>query len=74
MLSNGYYLSIYISISDIAYVMNEFIRHDQNMALWYYDGDKITLCHYWEFERYTGLKHQFRAFYSLKQVKEIVNQ
>lgn len=72
-MKNGYYLSCYISVSDIGYVLNEHIRHDQNMALWYYDGETISLVHYWEFERYTGLKHQETPFYNIEQVIDVVN-
>lgn len=73
-MGNGYYLSCYIAVSDIGYVIEEHIRHDQNMALWYYDGESIKLVHYWEFERYTGLKHQKIPFYSVEQVVMVVNE
>ena len=73
-MKNGYYLSCYISVSDIGYTVREYIRHDQNMALWYYDGRNVTLVHYWEFERYTGLKHQITPFYSVEQVVTVVNE
>ncbi len=73
-MKNGYYLSCYISVSDIGYVVREHIRHDQNMALWYYDGKSICLVHYWELERYTGLKHQMIPFYSIDQVVAVVNE
>lgn len=74
MLRDGLYLSTYISISDINNVLSTCVRHDQNMALWRKVGNKIFLVHYWEFERYTGEKHQFRSFYSVEQAKEVINQ
>lgn len=70
---DGYYLSAYISICDLSYFSNIFIRHDQNMALWYRKDGKIQLIHYWEFERYTGLKHQYPSFYNLDQAVNIIN-
>lgn len=73
-MKKGYYLSCYISISDINYVIDEHMRHDQNMALWYYDEDRVNLVHYWEFERYTGLKHQNKPFYSIEQAVGIINE
>lgn len=45
-MKKGYYLSYYISVSDIGYVAKEHIRHDQNMDLWYYDGTRVSLIHY----------------------------
>ena len=73
-MKKGYYLSCYIAVSDIGYVIEEHIRHDQNMALWYYDGESVKLVHYWEFERYTGLKHQEIPFYSVEQAITVVNE
>lgn len=73
MLKDGFYLSTYISISDINNVLSTCVRHDQNMALWRKEGSKISLVHYWEFERYTGEKHQYRSFYSIEQAKEVIN-
>lgn len=74
IMKKGYYLSCYISVSDIGYVVKEHIRHDQNMALWYYDGIAVSLVHYWELERYTGLKHHMIPFYSIEQVVTVVNE
>lgn len=74
MLKDGYYLSTYISISDINNILATCIRHDQNMSLWRKRGNNIELVHYWELERYTGEKHQYRSFYCVNQAKEIINQ
>lgn len=73
MLKDGFYLSTYISISDINNVLATCVRHDQNMALWKKERNKISLVHYWEFERYTGEKHQYRSFYSIEQAEEVIN-
>ena len=66
-------MSTYISISDIVFTINKRLRHDQSMALWYYNGSSVSLVHYWEFERYTGLKHQMKPFYSIEQAVGIIN-
>lgn len=72
-MKGKYYLSAYISICDMSYVDDIFIRHDQNMALWLVNSDEVKLVHYWEFERYTGLKHQYKSFYNLEQAVKIIN-
>ena len=73
MLRDGYYLSTYISISGINNILATCVRHDQNMALWRKDGKNVRLIHYWEFERYTGEKHQYKSFYSVEQANCIIN-
>ena len=55
-MNNGYYLSTYLHINEVAHLTGMRIRHDQNVSLWHKNGDKIDLVHYWELERITGLK------------------
>ncbi|HAU88421.1 MAG TPA: carbamoyltransferase [Lachnospiraceae bacterium] len=71
-MRDGFYLSTYIHIDPIAYLYNFHIRHDQNISLWKKQGNKIILVHHWELERITGLKRQYKSFYSIQQAKEFI--
>lgn len=72
-LPNGYYLSVYAHISDIAYLYDIQIRHNQNMALWKKNDDKVELIRYYDFERWSGLKEHALSFYDVEHAKRIIN-
>ncbi|WP_052390791.1 carbamoyltransferase C-terminal domain-containing protein [Streptomyces sp. NRRL B-24484] len=40
------------------------VRHDQNVALWRRDGDRVDLVRVWELERVSGQKHHFWPLYT----------
>ena len=73
---NGYYLSTYFSIDRNCNIFDVSLadRHDQNMALWKYQDGIVELIAYWELERYTGIKHFNRAWYSVVQLRGIINE
>lgn len=73
-MKDGFYLSTYLFINDLAYLTNVELRHDMNLSLWYKSGNDIKLIKYWELERVTGLKQHRKAFYNVEQAKEIINQ
>lgn len=72
---NGYYLSAYISIADLANVKypNIILRHDQNISLWYKENSDIKLVYYWELERISGLKHHDISFFSIDQAMNLIS-
>lgn len=72
-MKNGYYLSTYLYINQLAYLTKKELRHDQSVALWKKENEKIELVHYWELERVTGLKQHRRAFYDVQQAKTLIN-
>lgn len=72
-MRDGYYLSTYIHIDEFASIARLKIRHDQSISLWHKSADKVSLIHYWEFERLTGMKQFELSFYSVDNVKEIIN-
>ncbi|MGB6164302.1 MAG: carbamoyltransferase C-terminal domain-containing protein [Pseudonocardiaceae bacterium] len=43
-------------------------RHDQNVALWCVDDDRITLVRYWEIERLSGFKHHELPLYETERL------
>ncbi|MFB6394237.1 carbamoyltransferase C-terminal domain-containing protein [Polymorphospora lycopeni] len=51
----AHFLSVYMQAPDITALT--IMRHDLCAALWRQTGDTVTLQRYWEFERFTGLKH-----------------
>lgn len=71
-MRDRYYLSVYLYINKLAYLTKKELRHDQSIALWKEEEDKISLVHYWELERITGLKQHRRAFYDVNQAREII--
>lgn len=73
-MKEGYYVSAYVEISKTAYILFDSNRHDQGIALWNYDGTSITLLHYWELERLTGVKQHRMAFYDEAQFIEVLDQ
>lgn len=72
-MKDGYYLSTYMEIDKLANLYRFAHRHDQNVSLWYVKNNKVSLIHYWELERLTGIKHHRQACFDLKQAKEILN-
>lgn len=72
-MDNGYYLSTYLNIDELAHLMNINLRHDQNVSLWKKENNNIKLIHYWELERITGKKGHKKSFYSKEQAMEFIN-
>lgn len=52
-----HFLSAYLTASGDASLY--WPRHDQCVALWRQDGDRVDLVRYWELERISGLKHHY---------------
>lgn len=72
-MKNGYYLSIYTCINELSYFYKIPLRHDHNMALWKVEKETVSLVHFWEFERITGIKKHDRSFCSLEDAKRFIN-
>lgn len=72
-MENGYYLSVYICIDGLGHIKKFETRHDFNMALWLLEEGSVSLIHYWEFERMSGIKQHGRSFFSLTQAEETIN-
>lgn len=73
-MKNGYYLSVYLHVDELAHLIDLEIRHDQNASLWYKSSDNIQLIHHWELERSTGIKMHGKSFYNLDHLTEVMNQ
>ncbi len=77
-MKDGYYLSVYSEINPYAYIAFEdktlTRRHDHNISLWKKSGEQLTLIHYWELERITGLKMHDRCFPDVEQAMEFINR
>jgi predicted NodU family carbamoyl transferase len=72
-MKNGYYLSAYVEMSCFGNLYLTGHRHDNCLALWHLEDRKVTLVHYWELERQTGMKQQRMSFYDLNHFNQIVN-
>lgn len=72
-MRDGYYLSTYLHIDEIAHLTDLRVRHDQNISLWQKNSSEIKLIHYWELERVTGIKKNTKSLYNVEQAKKIVN-
>lgn len=72
-MKDGYYLSTYIHIGELAHYFRLEIRHDQNIALWKYQDGKLELVRYWELERITGIKHHAYSFATKKDFDSLLN-
>ena len=71
-MKDGYYLSAYIHIDELSHLERIKMRHDQNLSLWLKRGDNISLVHYWELERLTGIKRHGISFRSVEQALEVI--
>lgn len=69
-----YYLSTYLTQHELAHLIKCEIRTNQGMALWEVEGNCVILLKYWELERITGLKKHNIPFYTLKDMKEFINE
>ena len=72
-MRDGYYLATYLQIGEIANIYRINLRHDFNMSLWLKEGNRISLVHYWELERVTGIKKHFIPIYDIDKAKDIIN-
>lgn len=73
-VSNGYYISAYCDIDSLGNILNSPVRHDQNIALWKVEENKVSLLHHWEIERITGLKHHQTSFFSEEDFILFINE
>ena len=71
-MRDGYYISAYLSINSLANLYDISLRHDQTVALWLKQGNRIELVKYWELERKTGLKKHAKSLFSTKQCIELI--
>lgn len=72
-MNNGYYLSAYIDINELAsaYMVSE--RHDHSVSLWKKEGEQLTLVRYWELERISGYKQHQIPFVDKDQAVVFLN-
>lgn len=54
---DGYYLSTYLTEPGLPFLPSSWTRHDNNVSLWRKSGSEVSLVHYWELERFSGIKH-----------------
>lgn len=72
-MKEGYYLSVYIDINEVAHAYQMNLRHDQNMSLWKYKSGQIELVRYWELERLSGFKGHSISFQDKKSAISFIN-
>ena len=72
-MKNGYYMSAYLAAHPLSYLEKTPIRHDENLALWYVEGNEVQLIKYWELERITGFKQHTLSFFSKSDMEAFVN-
>jgi predicted NodU family carbamoyl transferase len=73
-MKNGYYISAYFNITRLGNLYNAGHRHDSCLALWKKDGEAVTLMHYWELERQTGIKQQRTPFFDTAHCRRLINK
>lgn len=73
-MKNGYYLSTYLHINKLGYLLDLQGRHDQNISLWKKEGDSVSLIHYWELERVTGIKMFRKYCFDKDFASDIINK
>ncbi len=72
-MKDGFYLSTYLAVNPTARFLHLLSRHDDNMSLWYKDGNDIHLVEYYELERYSGKKEHAIPFFSIEEAKDYIN-
>ena len=73
-LENGYYLSVYGMIDQLAYLSKNYVRHDFAIALWLKRNHNISLIRYVELERLTGQKTHDQAFFNKEHFEQVVQK
>lgn len=73
-MRDGYYLSTYFTIDEYFHVFEVTTRHDNSVALFRKENDQVTLVHYWELERVSGIKHHELAFFDREHAVSVLNQ
>lgn len=63
-MKEGYYISAFVCVNELQNIMDIKLRHDQTIALWKYENNRIELVRYWELERISGIKMHPKAFYN----------
>ena len=71
-MKDGYYLSVYTHIGEIAHLYDIGLRHDHNMSLWRKNGNSLEIVRYWEFERLSGFKGHEKSFYNLDHARSVI--
>lgn len=71
-MKNGYYISAYCCIDEIGCILNAQIRHDQSIALWKKEDNKIVLVKYWELERVTRKKQHMQPFLNIEHFEYVL--
>lgn len=74
MMKDGYYLSTYIEIDPLNHIIKTCARHDLNLSLWKKVGCTVSLVHYWELERLSGLRYHELPFFDREQAIELINR
>lgn len=72
-MQDGYYLSIYSHIGDLAHLVNVSLRHDQAICLWHKRNENICLFQYWELERFSRQKHHSISFFNTDHAVKLIS-
>lgn len=72
-MRDGYYLSAYVTIDEYKHVFDISDRHDYNISLYLKENGNVTLVHYWELERISGVKEHQRPFFNVEETVEFIN-
>ena len=72
-MENGYYLSTFLVDGELPCALDIKLRHDQSIALWKKQDNKIELVRYWELERISGWKQHTYTFYSKEQLYNVID-
>ncbi|MFF2483005.1 carbamoyltransferase C-terminal domain-containing protein [Paenibacillus sp. NPDC058071] len=72
-MRDGYYLSTFLYIDELACAMDIKMRHNQNASLWKKNGSDLSLVRYWELERVTGFKQHSITFLNKEKAIELIN-
>ena len=73
-MTDGYFLSTYLTPVGHARLLDLWLRHDSAVALWKKTGPRVELVHYWELERLTGEKEHGRAFWTVPELTSFLGR
>lgn len=72
-MKTGYYLSTFLCIDELQNMLDIKLRHDQTIALWFFDGAEARLVRYWELERLSGIKQHPKALYDKASFERLLS-
>lgn len=72
-MRDGYYLSTFLVEGKLPSALDIKLRHDQTVALWKKEKNRVSLIRYWELERFSGWKQNTYTFPTTDDLYSVID-